>query len=140
MIVSLDHHGLETFDHDARVKRALVQGYGRGSAWFGRVIHEQDAETQGEHVDAHANGKHAGKAEPDVQEAGGQGADGGRQRQDGGREPDAHGAVRVVRYVGKVREHANEETVIRAGHRHRDGLRDAGDHRRHPPEHGEQHV
>lgn len=139
MVAPRAEHRLEAGHDDVRVERAPVQRAGR-LVRLGRVVDEQVADEQGQRVDADVQGEHAGEPEPHVQVAGHQRPEGGGQRQYGGREPDAHGAVGLVGHVGQVREHADEEAVERAGGGHDDGLRDAGDGGRRAPAHGEQYV
>jgi len=117
VVVALDKHGLAALDDDIWVERALVQRTGR-LVRFGRVVNEQQAQAQGDRVQAHVQGKHGGEPEPHVQVTTGQRAQGGGQRQDGRREPDAHGPVGRVGDVGQVREHADEEAVLRPGEGH----------------------
>lgn len=117
VIITIDRYDFETFEDDFRVEGALVNGTGR-LVRFGRVVDEQEAQAQRNQADADVQGKRGDEADFNVQVAGAQGAHGGRQRQDGRREPDPHGAAVLVGHVGQVREHADEETVERPGGRY----------------------
>lgn len=140
MEFTFDEYDLEAFDDDGRVERGLVKRAGRRFVRHRRVVDEQDAQAQAEHVEADVQCEHADEAELDVQVTERQEAQGGGQRQDGGREAQPHGAAALVRHVGQVREHADQETMERARGRGRERLCDTGDGGRHVPEHGEQYV
>lgn len=139
MMITFDHHSFETFNDDFRVERTFVYRTGR-LVRFGRVVNEQEAQAQGDQVDADVQGEYTYETDFDVQIAGGQGSQCGCQWQYGRREPDSHCTVALVSHIGQIREHTDEKAVKRPGGGHDYGLYDTGGGGGHYPEISEHYV